>query len=115
MTTELHRLSLEEQSALIAKRAVSSAELVDHHLARCERLNPTLKAFITIDPEGARAAARDEGAAILARLDGKCGAHSSGDQSLLVAAVACCTREHEPASQSQHKLRGLNVIRIQRP
>lgn len=59
MTTELHRLSLEEQSALIAKRAVSSAELVDHHLARCERLNPTLKAFITIDPEGARAAARE--------------------------------------------------------
>jgi aspartyl-tRNA(Asn)/glutamyl-tRNA(Gln) amidotransferase subunit A len=58
VTHDPHRLSLEEQSALLAKRALSSAELVEHHLERCERLNPKLNAFITLDAAGARAAAR---------------------------------------------------------
>ncbi len=58
MTHDPHRLSLEEQSTLLAKRALSSTELVEHHLERCERLNPKLNAFITLDAAGARAAAR---------------------------------------------------------
>ena len=42
----------------IRQRDVSPVELVDALLARIERAQPTLKAFVTVDAEGARAAAR---------------------------------------------------------
>ena len=47
-------------------REVSSRELLDHYLARVERLNPPLNAVVTLDPEGARSAA-DAADAALAR------------------------------------------------
>ena len=47
-------------------REVSSRELLDHYLARVERLNPPLNAVVTLDPEGARSVA-DAADAALAR------------------------------------------------
>ncbi|MGV0794216.1 amidase family protein [Mycolicibacterium sp. XJ1819] len=41
----------------IRRREVSSRELLEHHLARVERLNPALNAVVTLDPDGAREAA----------------------------------------------------------
>ena len=50
----------------IRRRDVSSRELLEHYLARVEALNPPLNAVVTLDPEGARAAA-DAADAALAR------------------------------------------------
>ena len=50
----------------IGHREVSSRELLEHYLARVERLNPALNAVVTLDPDGARMAA-DAADAALAR------------------------------------------------
>jgi len=50
--------SLEEISDLIARREVSPIEVTQAHLMRCERLNPTLNAFITLASEVALSQAR---------------------------------------------------------
>jgi amidase len=52
----------------IRRRDVSSRELLEHYLARIEALNPPLNAIVTLDPDGARAAA-DAADASLARGD----------------------------------------------
>jgi amidase len=46
-----------ELAALLRAREVSARELVDAHLDRIERLNPALNAIVTLDADGARAAA----------------------------------------------------------
>jgi amidase len=46
-----------ELAALVRTRELSARELMDAHLDRIERLNPELNAIVTLDPEGARAAA----------------------------------------------------------
>jgi amidase len=46
-----------ELAALVRAREVSARELMDAHLDRIERLNPSLNAIVTLDAEGARAAA----------------------------------------------------------
>src|SRR6476619_5366360 len=56
--TELHDLTVAEAARRVRQRDVSPVELVDALLARIERAQPTLKAFVTVDAEGARAAAR---------------------------------------------------------
>ena len=38
----------------IRRRDVSSRELLEHYLARVERLNGPLNAVVTLDPDGAR-------------------------------------------------------------
>ena len=43
--------TLEEISDLIVRREVSPIEVTQAHLTRCERLNPTLNAFITLASE----------------------------------------------------------------
>jgi len=48
----------------IRKKQVSSVELVEAHLAQIEKLNPKLKAFVHIDAERARRAARDAETAV---------------------------------------------------
>ena len=50
--------SLTELAAALRGKQVSSVELTQASLARIDALNPTLNAFITVDPEGALAAAR---------------------------------------------------------
>ncbi len=46
-----------ELAAAIRRRELSSRELLDHYLARVERLNPPLNAVVTLDIERARRAA----------------------------------------------------------
>jgi amidase len=54
-----------ELAALVRTREISARELMDAHLARIEQINPTINAIVTLDAEGARAAA-DEADARLA-------------------------------------------------
>ncbi|MCW2509036.1 MAG: Amidase, Asp-tRNAAsn/Glu-tRNAGln amidotransferase subunit [Modestobacter sp.] len=46
-----------ELARLVRDREVSARELMDAHLDRIERLNPALNAIVTLDADGARAAA----------------------------------------------------------
>jgi amidase len=55
--TELHDLSALEQGAAVRRRETSSAELVDHYLARIDRLSDELGAFVTVTGDAARASA----------------------------------------------------------
>jgi aspartyl-tRNA(Asn)/glutamyl-tRNA(Gln) amidotransferase subunit A len=56
--TELHDLGLAEAAALIRGRKLSPVELTDALLARIERAEPTLRAFVTVCADEARSAAR---------------------------------------------------------
>jgi len=58
-TPELWKLSIAEASALIRRKAVSPIELTQTYLARIEKLNPLVNAFITITAEQALQQARD--------------------------------------------------------
>ena len=60
--------STRRQAAAIAKREVSSRELLDQQLARIEAVNPAINAVVTLDVDRARAAA-DEADAAVARGD----------------------------------------------
>jgi amidase len=55
-----------ELAALVRTREVSARELLEASLARIDRLNPGLTALVTLDPEGARAAADVADAALAA-------------------------------------------------
>jgi amidase len=55
-----------ELAVMVRSREVSARELLDAHLARIDSLNPGLNAIVTLDPEGARAAARAADAALAA-------------------------------------------------
>ena len=56
--TELHHLTLAELNEGLRARRFSSVELARHFLARIERFNPALNAFITVTGEQALAAAQ---------------------------------------------------------
>ena len=64
--TSPHELTAREAAALIRRRKVSSLELVEALLARIERIEPTLRSFVTVDADGARAAAKTADAALQA-------------------------------------------------
>jgi Asp-tRNA(Asn)/Glu-tRNA(Gln) amidotransferase A subunit family amidase len=49
----------------IRERQLSPVELLDHVLARADQLQPALNAFLTLDHDRARAAARDAEAAVM--------------------------------------------------
>ncbi|HSE08988.1 MAG TPA: amidase [Nocardioidaceae bacterium] len=51
---ELHDLTALEQGAAIRAREVSPRELVDHYLARIDRLSDSVGAFVTVGEEHAR-------------------------------------------------------------
>ncbi|MGZ5416388.1 MAG: amidase [Nocardioides sp.] len=51
---ELHDLTALEQGAAIRRREVSPVELVDHYLARIERLSDQVGAFVTVTADLAR-------------------------------------------------------------
>jgi Asp-tRNA(Asn)/Glu-tRNA(Gln) amidotransferase A subunit family amidase len=53
------------QAELIRQKSISPVELVDAHLAQIEALNPKLNAFIELDADGARQAARKAETAIM--------------------------------------------------
>ena len=55
---ELHDLTAAEAAARVARRELSPVELVDALLARIDRVEPELRAWVTLDADGARAAAR---------------------------------------------------------
>ncbi len=56
--TELHSLSALEQAERIRDKTLRSEELVEHYLARIERLEPRYSAFVTVIRNRARWAAR---------------------------------------------------------
>src|SRR5262249_20520526 len=51
-------LSACELATLIRQKQLSPVEVIEAHLSRIQRLNPTLNAFVGIDEEQARVAAR---------------------------------------------------------
>src|SRR6476646_9242012 len=55
--TDLGLRSAVELVAMLQKGDVGSRELLDHYVARVERLNPALNAVVTLDVERARKAA----------------------------------------------------------
>ncbi|HEX3551041.1 MAG TPA: amidase [Candidatus Elarobacter sp.] len=55
---DLCLLSATELLRRMERKDVSAAEVLDAHLARIEALNPSLNAIVTLDADGARAAAR---------------------------------------------------------
>ncbi|PWW22279.1 amidase [Geodermatophilus normandii] len=55
-----------ELAAMVRAREVSARELLEAHLARIERIDPQLNAIVTLDAEGARAAADAADAALAA-------------------------------------------------
>jgi aspartyl-tRNA(Asn)/glutamyl-tRNA(Gln) amidotransferase subunit A len=65
MTDDLAFVSAAELAALVARRAVSPVEVVEGVLARIERSQRGLNAFITVCAEEARAAARGAEAAVM--------------------------------------------------
>ena len=58
MSDELAFAGVLDLAARIRAREVSPLELVDLYLERIERLDPQLNAYVTVDADGARAAAR---------------------------------------------------------
>lgn len=56
---ELCLLPATRLAAMLRAREVSARELLEAHLVRVDRLNPTVNALVTLDVEGARAAAAD--------------------------------------------------------
>ena len=63
--TDLCATPATELAAAIRNRQLSPVELTEAVLARIEALNPTLNAFLTVDADGARAAARAAEAAVM--------------------------------------------------
>jgi aspartyl-tRNA(Asn)/glutamyl-tRNA(Gln) amidotransferase subunit A len=58
MTTDLTRLHAHEMATLLRSGEVSALEMLDAHMAVIERQDHALNAWQSLDPEGARAAAR---------------------------------------------------------
>ncbi len=63
--TDLTFLSAVAMAEQIRRKKISAVELVDAHLARIEKLNPTLNAFVQVDAERARRAAGAAEASVL--------------------------------------------------
>lgn len=62
--TDLTFLPAIEMARLIREKKISAVELAEAHLAKIERLNPKLNAFVHIDADRVRKEARDADAAI---------------------------------------------------
>jgi Asp-tRNA(Asn)/Glu-tRNA(Gln) amidotransferase A subunit family amidase len=63
--TDLTFLSTVEMSRQIRGREISPVELADAHLAKIERLNPKLNAFVQVEPERVRQRAQAAEAAVM--------------------------------------------------
>ncbi|MET0765550.1 MAG: amidase family protein, partial [Blastococcus sp.] len=69
MTDDLCFRPATELAGMLRAREVSARELLDAHLDRIDRLNPGVNAVVTLDAEGARAAADAADAALAAGED----------------------------------------------
>ena len=67
--TELHDLAALDQAAAVRNGEVSPVELVEHYLARIDRLSATLGAFVTVTAEAARAQAKEAERLVTAAAD----------------------------------------------
>ncbi|MBZ5686987.1 MAG: amidase [Acidobacteriia bacterium] len=63
--TNLTLLSALDMKKSIREKKISPVELADLHLAKIERLNPKLNAFVQVDPERVRRQAREAEAAVM--------------------------------------------------
>jgi len=63
--SDLTFLSASEIARQIRTRKVSPVEVIEAHLARVERLNPNINAFVQLDHKGALAQARHAEAAVM--------------------------------------------------
>ena len=63
--TDLTFLSTVEMSRQVGGRVISPVELADAHLAKIERLNSKLNAFVHVNPELVRQQARESEAALM--------------------------------------------------
>ncbi len=63
--TDLTFLSAIEMNLQVRAREISPVELAESHLAKIERLNPKLNAFVHVDPERVRRQAREAEAAVM--------------------------------------------------
>ena len=63
--SDLTFLSAVSMAGQIREKKISPVELVDAHLKQIENLNPTLNAFVHVDANQARSAARDAEIAVL--------------------------------------------------
>ncbi|HET7207219.1 MAG TPA: amidase [Terriglobales bacterium] len=88
---ELTRFSAIRMSDLVRRKEISPVELVDAHLARIERLNLTLNAFVHVDADRARREARAAEWAVQhgAGLGPLCGVPISIKSSIDVAGLRC--------------------------
>lgn len=66
---ELHALDARTIADEVRGRRLSAEEVLDHCLARIERLNPALNAFVFVDPDRAREVARQVDAAVASGSD----------------------------------------------
>ncbi len=62
---DLTFLSAVEMARQIREKKISPVELADAHLAKIERLNPKLNAFVHVDAERVRREARDAETAVM--------------------------------------------------
>ncbi|MFG2247228.1 amidase [Spirillospora sp. NPDC048823] len=67
--TQTHDLSATRMAAAVRTREVSPVELADHYLARIERLNEQVGAYVTVTAERAREEARQAEKAVLDAAD----------------------------------------------
>ena len=58
--------TIESLGAALRERRISAVEITDECLARIDRLDPTLRAFITVNADGARRAAKERDAELAA-------------------------------------------------
>src|SRR5579864_8725493 len=65
MTSEVTSLSASQIAELVRTRKLSPVEVVKAHLARVERVNPKINAFVQVDGERALAQAREAEAAVM--------------------------------------------------
>ena len=66
MQQPIHQKSVSALSSMLRSKEVSSRELTDHFLGRIDTHNGALNAYITVDADGARAAADAADAVIAA-------------------------------------------------
>ncbi len=68
MTTEPCDRPAVEARRLIGRKALSPVELMESCLRRVEAVNPAVNAFVALDTDRARAAAREAEAAVMRRV-----------------------------------------------